>query len=50
MKSVLIIGMSKFGVILAEKMQAFGNEVMIVDREEEVINELSPMFTKRHDS
>ncbi|HOK81754.1 MAG: TrkA family potassium uptake protein [Clostridiales bacterium] len=45
MKSVLIIGMSKFGVILAEKMQAFGNEVMIVDREEEVINELSPMFT-----
>ena len=45
MKSILIIGMGKFGVILAEKMQEFGNDVMIVDKDEQIINELSPVFT-----
>lgn len=45
MKSILVIGMGKFGMILAEKLQDFGNDVMIVDRDEKIINELSPMFT-----
>lgn len=45
MKSVLIIGMGNFGRNLAVKMQEFGNEVMIVDKNEAIINEYSPRFT-----
>ncbi len=44
MKSVLIIGMGAFGRHLAEKMQALGNDVMVVDRREDIINELAPIF------
>ena len=44
MKSVLIIGMGKLGKYLAEKMQELGNEVMIVDKNEDLIQELSPEF------
>lgn len=45
MKSVLIIGMGKFGQILASKMLELGNEVMIVDKRESIINEFAPLFT-----
>lgn len=45
MKSVLIIGMGAFGRYLAEKMQALGNDVMVVDRCPEIIDELSPIFS-----
>lgn len=45
MKSILVIGMGKFGRILAEKLQGFGNDVMVIDKDEGIINELSPMFT-----
>lgn len=45
MKSVLIIGMGAFGRHLAEKMQALGNDVMVVDRCPEIIDELSPIFS-----
>ncbi len=44
MKSVLIIGMGAFGSHLAEKMQALGNDVMVIDRCGEIIDELSPIF------
>lgn len=44
MKSILIIGMGKFGQHLAERLVALGNEVMIVDENGEVINELSSKF------
>lgn len=33
-KSILIIGLGKFGRYLALKMQDFGNQVMVVDKEE----------------
>ena len=34
MKSVLVIGMGRFGKHLARKMTELGNDVMIVDKEE----------------
>lgn len=45
MKSVLVIGMGRLGTRLAEKMQELGNEVVIVDTSEKIINELSANFT-----
>ena len=33
-KSILIIGLGKFGRYLALKMQELGNQVMVVDKEE----------------
>lgn len=45
MKSILVIGMGRFGRNLALKMQELGNDVMIVDKNEAIINELSPSFT-----
>jgi len=37
--------MGRFGRNLALKMQELGNDVMIVDKDERIINELSPQFT-----
>ncbi len=45
MKSVLVIGMGRFGRSLATKLYELGNDVMIVDEDSELINELSPDFT-----
>ncbi len=45
MKSVLVIGMGTFGTFLAEKLQALGNDVMIVDEMQETIETLAPRFT-----
>ena len=45
MKSVLVIGMSAFGKHLAFKLQELGNEVVIVDRNESLIEELAQYFT-----
>jgi trk system potassium uptake protein TrkA len=40
MKSVLIIGMGKFGHHLCNNLIELGNDVMIVDREEEKVSDL----------
>ena len=48
MKSVLVIGMGRYGQHLALKMQELGNDVMIVDRNEKIINELASYFTDSH--
>lgn len=45
MKSILLIGMGKFGQTLGEKLLGMGDEVMIVDRNEDVINALAPGYT-----
>lgn len=45
MKSVLLIGMGKFGQTLGEKLLDMGDEVMIVDKNEDVINALAPHYT-----
>ena len=45
MKNVLLIGMGRFGQLLGEKLLSMGMEVMIVDKDEDVINALSPKYS-----
>ncbi len=45
MKSVLLIGMGKFGQTLGENLLHMGVEVMIVDKNEEKIEALSSLYT-----
>lgn len=45
MKSVLLIGMGKFGQTLGEKLLAMGDEVLIVDKQEDKINALAAKYT-----
>lgn len=45
MKNILVIGMGRSGRHLAAKMLELGNDVMIVDKDEEIIEELAPQFT-----
>lgn len=48
MKSILVIGMGRFGRHLARKFVALGNDVMVVDKSEKIINELSKDFTEAY--
>nr|WP_312578973.1 TrkA family potassium uptake protein [Sedimentibacter sp.] len=48
MKSILIIGIGAFGRHLAEKMVDLKNDVMIVDRDETIINDMSTTVTDAH--
>ncbi len=45
MKSVLVIGMGRFGKHLSRKMQELGNDVMIIDKDEERVSEFASEFT-----
>lgn len=45
MKSVLLIGMGKFGQLLGENLLEMSDEVMIVDRDEDTINMLAPKYS-----
>ena len=45
MKSVLLIGLGKFGHTLAEQLVTMGDEVMIVDKNEDVINAVAGRYT-----
>jgi trk system potassium uptake protein TrkA len=45
MKSVLVIGMGKFGRHFAKKMVDLGNEVMIVDKDETIVERYSVTFS-----
>ena len=45
MKSVLLIGMGKFGQTLGERLLNMGDEVMIVDKNEDIVNTLAPKYT-----
>ncbi|MGM9521114.1 MAG: potassium channel family protein [Oscillospiraceae bacterium] len=45
MKSVLIIGMGRFGRHLAAKMQEMGNQVMVIDKDSDIIETLSNRYT-----
>ena len=44
-KSVVIIGVGRFGTYLATKFSELGNEVMIIDKSEENINNLVHMIS-----
>lgn len=45
MKSILLIGMGKFGRTLGSKLLRMGDEVMIADKNEDIINSLAPKYT-----
>lgn len=45
MKTVLIIGLGRFGRHLATRMAELGNEVMVVDQDAEVVEKLLPIVT-----
>ena len=45
MKSVLLIGLGRFGRLIAEKLNEMGHEVMAVDKDEERVNKVLPMVT-----
>lgn len=45
MKSVLLIGLGQFGEILGERLINMGDEVMIVDKDEDIVNRLAPKYT-----
>ncbi len=45
MKSVLIIGLGRFGKYMAENMMALGNEVLAIDNREERVNEVLETVT-----
>lgn len=45
MKSILIIGLGKFGHHLCRNMAELGNEIMVVDQKEEVLEDLLPIVT-----
>ena len=44
MKTVLLIGMGKFGQTLGQTLINMGDDVMIVDKDEDVINSLAPKY------
>lgn len=48
MKSILVIGMGRLGKNLASSLLDLGNEVMIVDEREEIIEALAPKFPDCH--
>lgn len=45
MKSVLVIGLGRFGIFLSRKFMALGNEVMAVDQKEAAVNALMDEVT-----
>ncbi len=45
MKSILVVGMGRFGSILAREFIKLGNEVMVVDVDEKIINDLAHEFS-----
>ncbi len=45
MKSLLVIGMGRFGSHLARKLMDLGNDVMIIDQDEKIINGMAASFT-----
>ena len=45
MKTVLLIGLGRFGRHLAMQLNELGHQVMAVDRDEERVNECMPFVT-----
>ena len=45
MKSILLIGVNRFGALLAEQFFSLGHQIMAVDKEEERINRILPLVT-----
>lgn len=45
MKQIVVIGCGKFGLNLAITLEKLGNEVMVIDKDEEVINSIANKVT-----
>ncbi len=45
MKSVLVIGLGRFGKHIVEKMNELNHDIMAVDRDEQRVNDVLPMVT-----
>lgn len=45
MKSVLVIGLGRFGRHLANKMKELGNDVMVIDKDAHIIEQFADNFT-----
>ena len=45
MKSVLLIGLGRFGRHIAEQLNSLGHEVMAIDHNEERVNKALPFVT-----
>ena len=45
MKSILLIGINKFGTLIAQKLRDLGHQVLAVDRDEDRINAILPIVT-----
>ena len=45
MKSILLIGVNRFGSLLAKEFHEHGHQVMAVDKDEERINNILPLVT-----
>ena len=45
MKSVLLIGLGRYGRHVARKLHEQGNEVMAIDKNEELVNQVLPFVT-----
>ena len=46
MRSMLVIGLGRFGTNLALKLAELGNEVMVIDENEELVNKVAPYVTQ----
>jgi trk system potassium uptake protein TrkA len=42
---MLVIGLGRFGKHLALKLAELGNEVMVIDKEEDIVNHIAPFVT-----
>ena len=45
MRSILLIGVNRFGSLLAKQFHEQGHQIMAVDKEEERINNILPLVT-----
>jgi trk system potassium uptake protein TrkA len=48
MKSILVIGLGRFGRHLALTLMELGNEVMVIDKDEEAVERVAPYVTAAH--
>lgn len=46
MRSILVIGLGRFGTHLALKLMELGNEVMIIDKDEDTVSKLASHVTR----
>jgi len=46
MRSMLVIGLGRFGKSLAIKLTELGNEVLVIDSDESLINDIEPHVTR----